>query len=75
MFTPLLRGTEIELGTIWTVALNRNQNLLGKTMLILNRPSESVAEVEPDEWIDLGRQIRRLRVALDSLFAPACAAM
>jgi len=50
VFTPLLRGTEIELGTIWTVALNRNQNLLGKTMLILNRPSESVAEVDPHEW-------------------------
>jgi diadenosine tetraphosphate (Ap4A) HIT family hydrolase len=70
VFTPLLPGTEIEPGTIWTVALNRNQNLLGKTMLILNRPSESVAELTPDEWIDLGRQIHRLRVALDSLFAP-----
>jgi diadenosine tetraphosphate (Ap4A) HIT family hydrolase len=55
---------------LWIVAVNRNQNLLGKTVLVVNRPVESVTALRPDEWADLHRQIARVTVALDELFAP-----
>ena len=62
-------GTEIQLGRVWTLALNRNQNLLGKTVLILRRPCQAVVELTDEEWADLRRQLCRLHVALDALFA------
>jgi diadenosine tetraphosphate (Ap4A) HIT family hydrolase/predicted nucleotidyltransferase len=62
--------TEIEAGPTWTIAVNTNQNLLGKTMVILNRPCESVTELTTAEWSDLHTQLRRLRIALDNLFQP-----
>ena len=63
-------GTEIEKGGLWGLGLNRNQNLLGKVMIFLERPCTSVSEVTPEEWTELHDHIRRTRVALDSLFEP-----
>jgi diadenosine tetraphosphate (Ap4A) HIT family hydrolase len=62
--------TLVTAGPLWTVAVNRNQNLLGKTVLVANRPVESVTALRPDEWADLHRQIARVTVALDELFEP-----
>jgi diadenosine tetraphosphate (Ap4A) HIT family hydrolase len=62
--------TVIVAGPLWTVAVNRNQNLLGKTMLVANRRVESVPALYQDEWLDLHRQISRVSVALDQLFRP-----
>jgi hypothetical protein len=62
--------TLVTAGPLWTVAVNRNQNLLGKTVLVVNRPVESVTALRPDEWADLHRQIARVTVALDELFEP-----
>ena len=62
--------TVVEGGPTWTIAVNLNQNLLGKTMIVLNRRCRSVTDLTPAEWTDLHAQIRRLRVALDSLFEP-----
>ena len=70
MTLQLRPGTLIERGRLWTIALNSNQNLLGKCLILLNRPCGAVTEVQPDEWSDLLRQISRVRLALDSLFAP-----
>lgn len=56
------------------MAVNRNQNQLGKTMLVANRPVESVASLAPDEWPDPRRQIIRVGAALDALFGPDAAA-
>jgi hypothetical protein len=53
------------------MAVNRNQNLLGKTMLVANRSVESVTALKPDEWSDLLHQITRVTAALDELFNPA----
>jgi diadenosine tetraphosphate (Ap4A) HIT family hydrolase len=63
-------ATVIESGDAWIIALNRNQNLLGKTMLVLRRPCSSVTDLTADEWIELHRQISRVCAALDALFAP-----
>ena len=60
----------VERGARWTIAVNRNQNLLGKTLLVLDRPCESVTELADDEWLDLHRQLRRVCRALDELFQP-----
>jgi diadenosine tetraphosphate (Ap4A) HIT family hydrolase len=62
--------TIIEHGSRWTIALNRNQNLLGKVMLVLNRPLEQVILLREDEWADLHLQMRRATLALTALFQP-----
>jgi diadenosine tetraphosphate (Ap4A) HIT family hydrolase len=62
--------TVIVAGPLWTVAVNRNQNLIGKTMLVANRRVESVTALYQDEWLDLHRQISRVTIALDQLFRP-----
>jgi diadenosine tetraphosphate (Ap4A) HIT family hydrolase len=62
--------TIIEHGALWTVALNRNQNLLGKVMLVLNRPLEQVTLLREDEWADLHEQMRRVALALTAAFQP-----
>jgi diadenosine tetraphosphate (Ap4A) HIT family hydrolase len=62
--------TIIERGSLWTLALNRNQNLLGKVMLVVNRPLEQVILLREDEWTDLRRQMRRVTLALTAAFQP-----
>jgi diadenosine tetraphosphate (Ap4A) HIT family hydrolase len=44
---------------LWTIALNRNQNLLGKSMLVLDRSCAAVTDVRGDEWTELHTIIRR----------------
>ena len=63
-------GTEIQRSGLWTLAVNRNQNLLGKCVVIANRPCGSVPELHADEWSSLFEHLRLLTAALDSIFAP-----
>ncbi len=63
-------GSIIERGKYWLLALNRNQNLLGKTMLVAARPVEHVTELTPAEWADLHIQMRQLTSALERTFQP-----
>ena len=63
-------ATVVERGGMWTIAVNRNQNLLGKTMLVLERSCESVVHVTDHEWHEVHRQLRRVCRALDVLFEP-----
>jgi diadenosine tetraphosphate (Ap4A) HIT family hydrolase len=63
--TPVLRES-----AHWRIAINRNQNLLGKTMVILRRHEESVARLSPDEWRELGGEIEWLTGRLREAFAP-----
>jgi diadenosine tetraphosphate (Ap4A) HIT family hydrolase len=53
-----------------TLALNRNQDLLGKTMLVLHRPCTEVIAIDTDEWMSLHVALRRVVPALPLLFAP-----
>ena len=43
----------VETGEHWLLAVNRNQNLLGKTMLILRRPCGAVVDIDAAEWAAL----------------------
>ena len=63
-------GTVIDASGSWTHALNRNQNLLGKVMLVLARQCEDVRLLTSTEWIELHGEIGRVTSALDSLFKP-----
>jgi diadenosine tetraphosphate (Ap4A) HIT family hydrolase len=63
-------GSIIFEGPTWTAAVNRNQHLLGKSMLVLNRPCEAVDDLTPDEWAELHIEVRRVVAALDACFAP-----
>lgn len=60
----------VERGEHWTLALNLNQNLPGRCVLVLNRHRESVPEVATEEWDALRPEISRVTAALDGLFAP-----
>jgi diadenosine tetraphosphate (Ap4A) HIT family hydrolase len=66
----LAAGTKIQASRLWTLALNRNQNLLGKCVVIANRPCGSVPELHADEWSALLAHLRELTAALDTTFAP-----
>ena len=70
MALSLAPETVIVAGQLWTVAVNRNQNLVGKTMLVANRRVESITALYQDEWVDLHRQISRVTAALGHLFRP-----
>jgi diadenosine tetraphosphate (Ap4A) HIT family hydrolase len=50
--------------------VNRNQELLGKTMVEPNRLCAGVVEVDPAEWTALHTELRRLVPALTALFVP-----
>jgi diadenosine tetraphosphate (Ap4A) HIT family hydrolase len=54
----------------WRLALNRNQNLLGKTMLVLRRHLETVPDLTPAEWADLHTQLRTATTLLTRAFSP-----
>ena len=63
--TPTLRETRF-----WRTTFNRNQNLLGKLMIVLRRHEAAVARLSSEEWAELQTEVRwatnRLRIA----FAP-----
>ena len=70
MTVELVPETVIDERPHWTLAVNRNQNLLGKCMVVLRRPCTAVVELERVEWTDLHTELARLIPALDRLFGP-----
>jgi diadenosine tetraphosphate (Ap4A) HIT family hydrolase len=66
----LAQETVIRRGAVWTMAVNRNQDLLGKTMIVLERPCSAVVDLHPSEWAGLHAELRQLVPALTRRFAP-----
>ncbi len=62
--------TVIEEREHWTLAVNRNQDLLGKTMVVLRRPCVEVVGIDRLEWSSLMNELQRLVPTLTTLFAP-----
>jgi diadenosine tetraphosphate (Ap4A) HIT family hydrolase len=64
-----LRTPVLGEGVRWRVALNLNQNLLGKCIVVLRRHEEQVTRLTSAEWADLHEHIRdttaRLRAAIE----------
>ena len=63
--TPVLRESHH-----WRTALNRNQNLLGKTIVVLRRHEEAVAALSADEWTELQGELGWVTERLRRAFAP-----
>jgi diadenosine tetraphosphate (Ap4A) HIT family hydrolase len=63
--TPILRDARF-----WRTALNRNQNLLGKLIVVLRRHEELVASLSPEEWAELQDQLIWASDRLRAAFAP-----
>lgn len=65
LLTPIVRES-----AHWRIAINRNQNLLGKLLIALRRHEESVAELVPEEWSELRDELRWAIARLSSAFRP-----
>lgn len=65
LLTPIVRES-----TCWRIAINRNQNLLGKVLIALRRHEESVAELTPTEWSELRDELRWATGRLAAAFRP-----
>ena len=61
--SPLLGET-----LYWRIVLDHNQNLLGKTMLVLRPHVEQVAALSQEQWFDLHEQMEHLTRALETPF-------
>jgi diadenosine tetraphosphate (Ap4A) HIT family hydrolase len=62
---PVLRESEH-----WRLVLNRNQNLLGKSLLALRRHCESVAELTGEEWVALQGELAAAGDLLSAALSP-----
>lgn len=49
-------------GELWRLILNRNQNLVGKCMLVTRRHVEAVDRLTAAEWEDLGLACRLVEI-------------
>jgi diadenosine tetraphosphate (Ap4A) HIT family hydrolase len=63
--TPIVRESDF-----WRIALNRNQNLLGKAIVVLRRHIEDVTLVSPEEWMELQTEVRWTTDRLRRAFCP-----
>jgi diadenosine tetraphosphate (Ap4A) HIT family hydrolase len=57
-------------GSYWRLVLNRNQDLLGKCMLVLKRHCEAIAELSSSEWMDLHEQVVLTTEVIEEVFQP-----
>jgi diadenosine tetraphosphate (Ap4A) HIT family hydrolase len=53
----------------WRVVLNREQSLLGKSMIVLPRHAELLSELEPNEWASLQMVAVQTTNAIRNAFA------
>jgi diadenosine tetraphosphate (Ap4A) HIT family hydrolase len=67
---PRLETPIVRTSTFWRIALNRNQNQLGKTIIVLRRHLEEVALLSPDEWSELHAEVRWTTERLRDAYAP-----
>lgn len=57
-------------GSYWHVIINRNQNYLGKTMLVLKRHETDVTALTAEEQIEFWQLLADVHKALGMLFQP-----
>jgi diadenosine tetraphosphate (Ap4A) HIT family hydrolase len=67
---PRLETPIVRTSTFWRVALNRNQNQLGKAIIVLRRHLEEVALLSPEEWDALHAEVRWTTERLRRAFSP-----
>jgi diadenosine tetraphosphate (Ap4A) HIT family hydrolase len=57
-------------GRFWRTAVNHNQNLLGKLIIVLERHEEDVTLLGRDEWIELREEVVWAVARLRTAFGP-----
>ena len=57
-------------GGLWRLVLNRNQNVVGKCMLVTHRHVERVDQLTAAEWDDLRRQLAQATAGLRQATRP-----
>jgi diadenosine tetraphosphate (Ap4A) HIT family hydrolase len=67
---PRLETPVVRRSRYWRIVINRNQNLLGKTMIVLVRHEEPVTALSPEEWSELQTELRWLTGQLRHAFSP-----
>jgi diadenosine tetraphosphate (Ap4A) HIT family hydrolase len=65
LLTPVVRES-----AHWRIAINRNQNLLGKLLIALLRHEASAAALTSAEWAELHDELRWAVDRLESAFQP-----
>jgi diadenosine tetraphosphate (Ap4A) HIT family hydrolase len=55
---------------LWLTFINRNQALLGKTIIALRRHEEDVASITGNEWVELQGEVSWVTERLRHAFAP-----
>jgi diadenosine tetraphosphate (Ap4A) HIT family hydrolase len=65
LLTPVIRESRH-----WRIALNRNQDLLGKLIVVLRRHEEAVVALSVAEWADLQGEVVWATKRLADAFAP-----
>jgi diadenosine tetraphosphate (Ap4A) HIT family hydrolase len=63
--TPILRESRL-----WRIAVNRNQSVLGKCIIVLRRHEEAVVRLTAEEWSELHREIGWITDRLHDAFEP-----
>ncbi len=63
--TPILRDSPF-----WQTALNRNQNLLGKLIVVLRRHEEDLTRLSEGEWAALRHEVAWATERLRAAFSP-----
>ena len=63
--TPILRES-----SLWRIAVNRNQDLLGKCIIVLRRHEEAVVRLTREEWSELQGEIGWITERLRAAFEP-----
>jgi diadenosine tetraphosphate (Ap4A) HIT family hydrolase len=62
---PVVRESDL-----WLTVVNRNQNLLGKTFIVVRRHEEDVAGLRLPEWAALQEELRWVTERVRAAFAP-----
>lgn len=63
--TPVIRESGL-----WRIVVNRNQNLLGKTIIALKRHEEDVSRLTEHEWRELLGEVQWVVERVRNAFAP-----
>ena len=63
--TPIVRESPL-----WRTFINRNQNLLGKTIISLRRHEEDVGALTLEEWAELRHELNWVTKRLQHAFEP-----
>jgi diadenosine tetraphosphate (Ap4A) HIT family hydrolase len=70
-FCKALDEDEVYRSANWRIIVNLNQNRLGNVLLVLNRHTEDIIDLNQEEVLDLWAVIKVAKDAIDKSFQPS----